>query len=143
PSWCQTRHEEVRPLPRGSVPQRPQSRQPFSPGHLLASDTPRRRITASSLVRHLQGRRGEDGATTSKSAPVIRPSVCRASFDQCELGAPETYQLEPLSARIIPYVLRAWSTIRAWRGKPEMSTPALTRTRRPIGGSAGSSELDA
>jgi len=31
--------------------------------------------------------------------------------------------------------------MRAWRGKREMSTLALRRTRRPIGGSDGSVEL--
>ena len=44
----------------------------------------------------------DDVSTTSKSVPVSRPSVWRASFDQCRFGAPETYQGEPLSARIIP-----------------------------------------
>ena len=42
---------------------------------------------------------------------VVRPA---------RVGAPETYQLEPLSATIIPYSFSAWSTIRAWRGKPAM-----------------------
>jgi len=82
-------------------------------------------------------------STTSKSVPVIRPSVCRSSFDHFGLGAPLMYQFDPLSATIIPYVFSAWRTIRAWRGKPEMSTLAFRRTRRPIGGSDGSSELDA
>jgi MIP family channel proteins len=41
-------------------------------------------------------------STTSKSAPARRPSEWSWSFDQCLFGAPETYQGEPLSARIIP-----------------------------------------
>ena len=44
--------------------------------------------------------------------------MCSWSFDHFGLGAPLTYQLEPLSATIIPYSFSAWSTIRAWRGKP-------------------------
>ena len=51
---------------------------------------------------YFPGSGSEDVSTTSKSAPVRRPSVWRASFDQCRFGAPETYQGEPLSARIIP-----------------------------------------
>ncbi len=50
-------------------------------------------------------------STTSKSEPVRRPSACSWSFDQCGLGAPETYQFEPLSARIRPYVFIACATI--------------------------------
>ena len=41
-------------------------------------------------------------STTSKSAPVIFPSACRSSSSKCGLLAPEMYQGEPLSARIIP-----------------------------------------
>jgi len=52
-------------------------------------------------------------------------------------------QLDPLSATIIPYVFSAWATMRACRGKREMSTAAFSRTRKPIGGSAGSLELPA
>ena len=42
------------------------------------------------------------GRSTSKSDPLTRPSVCRSSFDQRGSGAPVMYQLEPLSATIIP-----------------------------------------
>ena len=42
-------------------------------------------------------------STTSKSEPVIWFSSWRSSSFQCELGAPVTYQGEPLSARIMPY----------------------------------------
>ncbi len=55
------------------------------------------------------GRRSRSGygrsfevSTTSKSEPCSAPSACSWSFDQCGLGAPETYQFEPLSATIIP-----------------------------------------
>ncbi len=44
------------------------------------------------------------------------PSACSWSFDQCGLGAPDTYQFEPLSARISPYVFIACATIRACGG---------------------------
>src|SRR3954467_14198640 len=80
----------------------------------------------------------DEVSTTSKSEPLTRPIEWRASFDQCRSGAPETNQLEPLSARIIPCVLSAWRTIRDWRGNPEMSKLAFRRTRRPIGGRVGS-----
>jgi hypothetical protein len=82
-------------------------------------------------------------STTSKSLPVMRPIVCSASFDQRGSGAPLMYQLDPLSARIIPYVFSAWSTMRVCLGKPEMSTLAFSRTRRPIGGSEGSFDDEA
>ena len=38
--------------------------------------------------------------------------------DHLGLGAPLTYQFEPLSARIIPYVFSAWRTTRVCFGKP-------------------------
>ena len=50
---------------------------------------------------------GRTVSTTSKSDPCSAPSACSWSFDQCGLGAPDTYQFEPLSARIIPYVFIA------------------------------------
>ena len=46
--------------------------------------------------------RSREVSTTSKSAPVRRPSACRSSFDQRGSGAPLMYHGEPLSARIIP-----------------------------------------
>ena len=46
-------------------------------------------------------------STTSKSDPCNAPSACSWSFDHFGLGAPETYQFEPLSATIIPYVFIA------------------------------------
>src|SRR5204863_329451 len=53
------------------------------------------RVTPWSRLRYCPGCGSEDVSTTSKSAPLIRPIVWRSSFDQCRLGAPETYQLEP------------------------------------------------
>src|SRR5881628_2711045 len=91
-------------------------------------------------VDHAPGWGSDDVSTASKSEPVMRPIECRSSFDHFELGAPLTYQLEPLSARIIPYVFNAWSTMRVCFGNPEMSTVDFSRTRSPIGGSDGSSE---
>ena len=82
-------------------------------------------------------------STTSNIEPVMRPRECRSSFDHFGFGAPLMYQFEPLSASSIPYVFRAWSTIRDCFGKPEISTDAFSRTRSPIGGSAGSSDDDA
>ena len=41
-------------------------------------------------------------STTSKSEPLMLPSVCRTVSFHFELGAPVMYQGEPLSARIIP-----------------------------------------
>src|SRR4051794_36893483 len=92
---------------------------------------------------HCPGCGSDDVSTTSNEDPVICPSECRSSFDHFGLGAPLMYQFEPLSARIIPYVFSACSTMRACRGKCEMSTLALRRTRRPIGGKVGSSDGDA
>ena len=71
-------------------------------------------------------------------APRARPARAAGRCPTCGAGAPETYQSEPLSATIRPYSLNAWATIRAWRGRPEMSTPAFSRSRSPIRGSAGS-----
>ena len=53
-------------------------------------------------VRRRAYGRSFEVSTTSKSEPVSAPSACSWSFDQCGLGAPLTYQFEPLSARIIP-----------------------------------------
>ena len=59
------------------------------------------------------------GATTCRPLrsmpPVMRPIEWRSSFDHFGLGAPLTYQLEPLSARIIPYVFSAWRMTRVCR----------------------------
>jgi hypothetical protein len=53
-------------------------------------------------LSYFPGWGSEEVSTTSKSAPVSRPREWRSSFDHCRFGAPETYQGEPLSARIIP-----------------------------------------
>ena len=43
-----------------------------------------------------------DSSTASKSEPGIVPSMCKSSLFQRLSGAPEIYQLLPLSATIIP-----------------------------------------
>ena len=58
----------------------------------------------------------------------------RTWLSQPSFGMPETNQLVPLSARIIPYTCSAFRTTRACAGNVEMSTLAFSRTRRPIGG---------
>ena len=79
-----------------------------------ASQADRRRVSTADRDRalldparqvtlcYLASGRSDDVSTTSKAEPGTRPSVCRSSFDQCELGSPEMYQFEPLSATIIP-----------------------------------------
>ena len=99
-----------------------------------------RSARSAELGRRVERRRSDEVSTTSNAEPGTRPSVWRSSFDQRGSGAPETYQSEPLSATIIPYSFSARSTIRACRGKPEMSKSRLSRSRAPIGGSAGSVE---
>src|SRR5881397_3414785 len=76
----------------------------------------------------------EDVSTTSKLFPTMLSSWCRAVLFQRESGMPLTYQFEPLSASIIPWVFRACRMTRFSALKPEMSTLALSRTRVPIGG---------
>ena len=43
-----------------------------------------------------------DSSTASKSEPGIVPNMCRSSLFHRLSGAPEIYQLLPLSATIIP-----------------------------------------
>ena len=93
----------------------------------------RRRLTVSRRPRA-----GRLTRTTSKSLPRRRPSARSWSLSQPAPGAPETNQSEPLSATISPYSRIARATTRAWRGRPEMSTDARSRSRSPIRGSAGS-----
>jgi hypothetical protein len=45
---------------------------------------------------------------------------------------------EPLSATTSPWDRIAARITLAWEGNPERSTPALSRSRSPIGGSDGS-----
>ena len=49
----------------------------------------------------------EDTSTASKSDPFTSFISLKTSLFQRGSGAPEMYQALPLSARIIPYVLRA------------------------------------
>ena len=87
--------------------------------------------------------------TTSKSRPLIRPSVCSWSLLQCGSGAPEMNQAEPLSATIPPYsrsaaqdrprlrreASRSSPTPSAARARPSGAAPG--RCRRPPGGAPG------
>jgi hypothetical protein len=49
-------------------------------------------------------------------------------------GTPDTYQLDPLSATTSPYVFIACRITWSAPAKRPMSTPGLSRRRRPIGG---------
>ena len=64
------------------------------------------RIAVAEADSYLRGRPGQglsfEVSTTRKSEPFKRWSVCSWSFDQRGSGTPEMYQLEPLSATIIP-----------------------------------------
>src|ERR1700687_4545640 len=77
---------------------------------------------------------GSPVLTTSKASPVMDLRSPRWSSLQRGSGAPETYQLEPLSATIMPYFLSAvqmtWTSAEA----QEQSYEAFMRKRRPIGG---------
>ena len=57
----------------------------------------------------------DEVSTTSKSARDSAEGV-EVVVRPLRIGAPLIYQFDPLSARIIPYVFSAWSTMRAWRG---------------------------
>jgi hypothetical protein len=74
-------------------------------------------------------------ASTSKSLPLIPRIVASESSFHRASGAPLRKNALPLSARYIPYFLSAVRITRASAGYPLMSTPALSRTRIPIGGS--------
>src|SRR4029453_12708866 len=60
---------------------------------------------------HGEGRGRREVSTTSNALPGTPWSECRSSLSQPRLGAPLTYQDEPLSARIIPYPCSAPTTI--------------------------------
>src|SRR5580700_11758848 len=72
-------------------------------------------------------------STTSKSAVVTLPRLCKSLLSQLSSGAPLIYIEEPLSAMIIPYFLSAvritWFAVE----NEEMSKLALRRRRMPIG----------
>src|SRR5262245_56979060 len=72
--------------------------------------------------------------TTSKSEPFSVLSWFNSSSLQRMSGAPLKYQLEPLSARIIPYFFIARRITFIAGVKPEMLKLDFNRTFIPIGG---------
>src|ERR1700680_1526307 len=72
-------------------------------------------------------------STTSKSAAVTLPRLCRSLLFQLSSGAPLMYIEEPLSALIIPYFLSAVRITWFATENDEMSKLALSRRRMPIG----------
>src|SRR5271156_858555 len=71
--------------------------------------------------------------TTSKSAAVSWPRLCKSSLSQRSPGAPLMYMFEPLSAMIIPYCCSAVRITWFAAEKPEISKLAFNRRRIPIG----------
>src|SRR6266550_2330105 len=72
--------------------------------------------------------------TTSKFEPLIVFNVFNSLSFQRGSGAPLKYQLEPLSATIIPNFFMARRITCIAGEKPEISNEAFNRTRMPIGG---------
>src|SRR6185369_14793341 len=72
--------------------------------------------------------------TTSKSDPFSVLSWFNSSSSQRISGAPLKYQLEPLSARIIPYFFIARRMTCIAGVNPEMLKLAFNRTFIPMGG---------
>src|SRR5580700_6050643 len=81
--------------------------------------------------------------TTSKSAAVTLPRLCRSLLSQRLSGAPLMYMEEPMSAMIIPYFFRAERITWFAAEKEEMSKLALSRRRMPIGAASAFEEFDA
>src|SRR5688572_18968231 len=77
-------------------------------------------------------------STASKALPGTVLSWFRSLSFQRGSRAPLMNQLDPLSARIMPYFFRALRITREWPVNPETLKSLLRRTRRPIGGKAGS-----
>src|ERR1017187_3503944 len=71
----------------------------------------------------------EDTSTASKADPGISPNSCRSSLFQRSSGTPDRYQLDPLSARIIPYFFSAVRITCTSGENDEMSKLALSRKR--------------
>src|ERR1017187_1854232 len=71
----------------------------------------------------------EETSTASKAAPVICPNSWRSSLFQRSSGTPDRYQLDPLSARIIPYFFSAVRITCTSGENDEMSKLALSRKR--------------
>src|ERR1700692_753299 len=81
--------------------------------------------------------------TTSKSAAVTLPRLCRSLLSQFASGAPLMYIEDPLSAMIIPYFFSAVRITWFAAENPEMSKPALSRRRMPIGAASAFDEFAA
>ena len=79
----------------------------------------------------------EDSSTASNALAGTCLSSLTRAIGQFWSAVPPKYQLEPLSARISPYCCMARSTTWACGEYPEMSYPAFSRNRAPIGGRFG------
>src|ERR1700733_9649640 len=84
-------------------------------------------VTAPDVWPELGSTIKEDTSTASKADPGISPNSCRSSLFHRSSGTPDRYQLEPLSARIIPYFFRAVRITCTSVGKDEMSKHDLRR----------------
>ena len=82
-------------------------------------------------------------STTSKSAPCTRPQLVQVVVVPAARRRAADEPRRAVVGEDHPVALQRLRTTRAWRGKPEMSKLACSRTRRPIGGRSGSSELEA
>src|ERR1700690_3004448 len=81
--------------------------------------------------------------TTSKSAAVTLPRLCRSLLSHRASGAPLMYMEEPLSAMIIPYFLSAVRITWFAAENEEMLKLALSRRRMPIGAASAFDEFEA
>src|SRR5690606_29123425 len=107
---------------RDRLPMLPSGRRPRVALGLKVPSRYRTRPESSSTI-------SDDTSTASKSAPLICLRSRRASSSQRSSGAPERNQEEPLSARIIPYVLRASATTLACSENPDVSKSGRRRNR--------------
>jgi hypothetical protein len=89
------------------------------------------------------GSGSEDVSTTSKSAPVSRPSEWSWSFDQCRFGRPRRTRASRCRRGSSRSAAAPVAPRGACRGNEAMLTLAFSLTRSPIGGSDGSLELEA
>src|SRR5664280_303718 len=99
--------------------------------------------TAPDVWPELESTINEDSSTASKADPGICPNSWRASLFQRSSGTPDRYQLEPLSARIIPYFFSARRITCTSGEKGEMSKFDLSRKGCPMGGYCVPVRLDA
>src|SRR5580692_2540423 len=91
-------------------------------------------VTAPDVCPELGSTIKEDTSTASKADPGIWLNSCRSSLFQRSSGTPDRYQLDPLSARIIPYFFSAVRITCTSGEKDEMSKGDFNRKRWPIGG---------